>query len=396
MWRNKNVWIVLIGEFVVGLGLWAGIIGNLAFMQEIVPSDFHKSIILAVGMLAGVAVGPLAGRMIDSTSKKKVLIIASAGRIISVLFMFIALATNSVVWMLLFLISLQIAASFYMPALQAMIPMLVKDRELISLNGWHMNARTISRIVGTAAAGLLLSYFDIKWLYIISMVMYIIMLAINFCIHLQEESIQNNVQQKGRASFSEVYPMLKEHPIVLMTLVLMVIPILFLGSFNLVIMKLTEMHHSQSLSGIIYAVEGIAFMLGAVAVKYFNTIFKTGTLLFILVYSMGAMELMLYMADIKLLAIVTFGLFGFTVGCFFPTTMVIFQRQVPKEYHGRFFAFRNMLDQILFQVVLLSTGALLDFIGLHWMGIIFGVFSLSLCTYFLFESRKRNIQMAVR
>ena len=23
MWRNRNVWIVIIGEFVVGLGLWA-------------------------------------------------------------------------------------------------------------------------------------------------------------------------------------------------------------------------------------------------------------------------------------------------------------------------------------------------------------------------------------
>lgn len=395
MWRNKNVWIVLTGEFVVGLGLWAGIIGNLAFMQEIVPSDFHKSLILAIGMLAGVAVGPIAGRIIDSTSKKKVLLFASAGRVISVLFMFVALATDSVIWMLLFLISLQIAASFYMPALQAIIPMLVKDQQLFVLNGWHMNARTISRIVGTAAAGLMLSYFDVKWLYIISMIMYIVMLAINFAIDLQEQNNSNKAAQKGKAKFNEVYPMLKEHPIVLMTLVLMVIPILFLGSFNLVIMKLTEMHQSQSLSGIIYAVEGIAFMLGAVAVKYLNKIFKTGTLLFVLVFCMGSMELMLYIANIKLFALLTFGIFGFALGCFFPTTMTIFQRQVPKEYHGRFFAFRNMLDQILFQVVLLSTGALLDFIGLQWMGIVFGIFSLSLCSYFLLESQKRKIKMAV-
>ena len=28
MWRNKNVWIVLIGEFIAGLGLWLGILGN--------------------------------------------------------------------------------------------------------------------------------------------------------------------------------------------------------------------------------------------------------------------------------------------------------------------------------------------------------------------------------
>ena len=91
MWRNKNVWIVLIGEFVVGLGLWAGIIGNLAFMTELIPSDFHKSLLLAVGMLAGIAIGPIAGRMIDSKSKKMVLLGASIGRIVAVLFMFVAI-----------------------------------------------------------------------------------------------------------------------------------------------------------------------------------------------------------------------------------------------------------------------------------------------------------------
>ncbi|WP_042472646.1 MFS transporter [Bacillus ndiopicus] len=395
MWKNKNVWIVLIGEFVVGLGLWAGIIGNLAFMQDTVPSDFHKSLILAIGMIASVAIGPLAGRIIDATSKRKVLILASAGRVVSVLFMFVALATNSVAWMLCFLISLQLAAAFYMPALQAVIPMIVKDKDLITLNGWHMNARTISRIVGTAAAGLLLSYFDVKWLYITSMIVYVLMLGIMFMLDLQEQEQPIQTKGKSKGSFKEVYPMLKEQPVVLMTLVLMVIPILFLGSFNLVIMKITELHQSQSLSGMIYAVEGTAFMLGAVFIKHLTKIANTGTILFISVFIMGAMELMLFLADIKLFALLTFALFGFTVGCFFPTTMTIFQRQVPKDYHGRFFSFRNMIDQVLFQIVLLSTGALLDLIGLQWMGVTFGVFSLLLSTYFFIVMRSKKIEMAM-
>lgn len=113
MWRNRNVWIVLIGEFIVGLGLWAGIIGNLAFMTEFVPSDFHKSIILALGMLAGVIVAPLAGKIIDATSKKKVLISSSIARVITVFIMFAAIAFDSVLLMVVFLIALQIAATFF-------------------------------------------------------------------------------------------------------------------------------------------------------------------------------------------------------------------------------------------------------------------------------------------
>lgn len=80
MWRNKNVWIVLIGEFIAGLGLWLGILGNLEFMQKYVPSDFMKSVILFIGLLAGVLVGPMAGRVIDQYEKKKVLLYAGFGR----------------------------------------------------------------------------------------------------------------------------------------------------------------------------------------------------------------------------------------------------------------------------------------------------------------------------
>jgi len=395
MWHNRNVWIILLGEFVVGLGLWAGIIGNLAFMQEVVPSDFHKSLIISCGILAGLVVGPLAGRIIDRSRKKTVVQQASVARIISVLFMFIALYTNSVIWMILFLITLQIAAAFYMPALQSIIPMIVKDKDLMALNAWQMNARTISRIIGTAAAGFMLSFFELKWLYIISFIVYIIMFIITSFLQL-DEAENPSLMNKEKGNFKEVLPMVKEHPIVLMTLVLMLIPTLFLVSFNLVIMKISEIHQSTTISGLLYTVEGIGFMLGAAGLKMIAERVKIGTLLFTLAFIIGSMELMLLLADIKFFALLTFGVFGFSVGCFFPTTMVIFQKQVPKDFHGRFFSFRNMIDSVIFQFVLLSTGMMLDLIGLSGMGLVFGIISLSLTISFLLYSRKKNVVMQVQ
>lgn len=395
MWHNRNVWIILLGEFVVGLGLWAGIIGNLAFMQEVVPSDFHKSLIISCGILAGLVVGPLAGRIIDQSRKKTVVQQASVARIISVLFMFMALYTNSVIWMILFLITLQIAAAFYMPALQSIIPMIVKDNDLMALNAWQMNARTISRIIGTAAAGFMLSFFELKWLYIISFIVYMIMFFITSFLQL-DETENSSLTNKEKGNFKEVLPMVKEHPIVLMTLVLMLIPTLFLGSFNLVIMKISEIHQSTTISGLLYTVEGIGFMLGAAGLKMIAERVKIGTLLFTLAFIIGSMELMLLLSDIKFFALLTFGVFGFSVGCFFPTTMVIFQKQVPKNFHGRFFSFRNMIDSVIFQVVLLSTGMMLDLIGLSGMGLVFGIISLSLTISFLLYSKKKNVVMQVQ
>ena len=396
MWRDKNVWIVLIGEFVVGLGLWAGIIGNLAFMTELIPSDFHKSLLLAVGMLAGIAVGPLAGRIIDSRSKKIVLLGSSIGRIIAVMFMFVAIYLESIWFMLIFLVSLQIAASFFMPAMQSIVPMIVKDKDLLELNGWQMNIRTASRIVGAALAGIMVASFDVLWLYVVSIIMYIAMYFIMTMLTIDEGVVEKKERNntKDRGSFKDVLPVLVQYPIVLVTLVLIIIPILFLGSFNLVVMSISELHNSSSISGIIYTVEGIGFMLGAFLIKRIGLRFKAGAILFTTVLLMGVFQSTLYFADIQILAVATFGFYGFAVGLFFPTTMTIFQRQVPKEFHGRFFSFRTMIDQASMQIVLLSTGALLDLVGLQFMGLMFGIFSLTISISFIIYLKSKKMNLA--
>ncbi|MEC2531363.1 MFS transporter, partial [Bacillus cereus] len=165
MWRNKNVWIVLIGEFIAGLGLWLGILGNLEFMQKYVPSDFMKSVILFIGLLAGVLVGPMAGRVIDQYEKKKVLLYAGFGRVLSVIFMFFAIQFESIAFMIAFMVALQISAAFYFPALQSVIPLIVREHELLQMNGVHMNVGTIARIAGTSLGGILLVVMSLQYMY---------------------------------------------------------------------------------------------------------------------------------------------------------------------------------------------------------------------------------------
>lgn len=92
--------------------------------------------------------------------------------------------------------------------------------------------------------------------------------------------------------------------------------------------------------------------------------------------------MVLYFAENPVLSVLSFIIFGFAVGCFFPTAATIFQTRIPKDYHGRFFSFRNMLDRMAFQVVLLMTGLLLDLVGLPVMTVLFGGFSLIMTTIF--------------
>jgi DHA3 family macrolide efflux protein-like MFS transporter len=395
MWKNRNVWIILVGELIAGLGLWSGIIGNLEFMQVRIPSDFLKSVIMAIGLLAGILVGPLAGKVIDQSKKKTVLLISGFGRMISVSFMLIAIGTGSIWWMVAFMISIQLSAAFYFPALQATIPLVVKDEHLLQMNGWHMNVATMARVIGTALAGVVLVYWSLDSLYYMSIIAYGLLIT-TFMLRIEEEEgteAKVKVSAPGKGGFMEVFPILKSYPAVMMTLVMTLIPLLFIGSFNLLVINISEMQDSASIKGTIYAAEGIAFMLGTVVVRYIAKKWSTSTILFFFAFVIGFAELILIFAANPLLSVTAFAVFGFAVGCFFPTAMTIFQKQMPKAFHGRFFSFRNMLERVIFQVVLLATGALLDLIGLQWMVVVFGVLSLSLTTIFLIQMKQRNIKL---
>lgn len=391
MWKNKNVWILLIGEFIAGLGLWLGIIGNLEFMQEKVPSDFLKSVILASGLLAGLAVGPLAGRITDQANKKTVMLISGFTRALSVIFMLIAIDTGSVLWMVLFLVSIQISAAFYFPALQAAIPMVVKEKDLLQMNGVHMNVATLSRILGTALAGVLLVVISLTLVYVLSLVAYLALFVMTWFLSIEETATTSQQGEKPQgASFKEVFPVIKGLPIVFMTLVMTLIPLLFIGGFNLMVINISELQDSSAIKGWIYTAEGIAFMTGAFAVKKMGEKTSPYKILFFFSFIIGIAQMILYFATSPIMSVLAFTVFGFAVGCFFPTAATIFQTRIPKEFHGRFFSFRNMLDRLIFQVVLLLTGLLLDLVGLQMMTVLFGFLSLMMTG--LFYSRYRQLK----
>ena len=379
---------------IAGLGLWTGIIGNLEFMQEKVPSDFLKALIMSTGLLAGLVAGPLAGRVIDQSKKKTVLLISGLGRMLSVIFMLVAISTGSIWWMVAFMISIQLSATFYFPALQATIPLVVKDDDLLMMNGLHMNVATISRIIGTALAGIMLVYWSLASLYWISMIAYGALLLFTMMLHIdEEEGREAKVKTASRKSggFMEVFPVLKAYPAVGMTLIMTLIPLLFIGSFNLIVINISEIQDSAAIKGLVYTFEGIAFMAGALAVKYISKKWRTTTILFFFATMVAVAEFMLFFVENTFITLSAFAVLGFALGCFFPTAMVIFQKQMPKAYHGRFFSFRNMLERVMFQVVLLTAGAFLDIIGLQFMVVAFGMISLSLTALFFVQMKRRNI-----
>jgi MFS family permease len=394
MWKNRNLWILMSAEWIAGLGMWFGIIGNLEFLQHTVPSDFLKSVILMAGVLAGLLFGPYAGRVIDQSAKKRVLNYSSIARIVAVFFMFIAIETDSVWWMIGYSILTGTAMAFYFPALQSLIPQIVKEDELVSANGLYMNIVTIARVVGTAVAGLLVVYMSLFWLYAFTLIAYILIYLFTLSLRVDEKIAPREQTSTARKSggFKEVLPIIKDSPFILMGLLLSLVPMLFLGGINLIIIEISDIQHDPGLKGWLYAVEGISFMIGAYLAKRFSVGRNLIALLLIATSMMAVSHLSLYWTEIVGLPLVAFSVFGIGMGMFAPLTTTLFQKQVDKQFHGRFFSFRGMFDRVLFQLMLLGTGLFLDTIGFYSMTLIFASCSILVVLYSLMRQVKSPLR----
>ncbi|WLR44220.1 MFS transporter [Bacillus carboniphilus] len=154
------------------------------------------------------------------------------------------------------------------------------------------------------------------------------------------------------------------------------------------VINISELQNNPGIKAWFYTSEGVALMLGSFLVKYINRKLSNYTIIFSFSFVVALAHLLLYFSSSSFISILAFSLFGFAAGSLFPTAYTIFQKEIPKHFHGRFFSFKNMVDRIVFQVVLLSTGFFLDVIGLENMNLLFGFISI-VCTLTLLNKFKR-------
>ena len=96
------------------------------------------------------------------------------------------------------------------------------------------------------------------------------------------------------------------------------------------VINISEMQHDPTIKGFIYTIEGVAFMLGAFVIKRLSDHFKPEKLLYFFAICTAFAHLSLFFSDIKWMALASFGLFGFSVGCFFPIMSTISKRKSKK------------------------------------------------------------------
>ncbi|WP_062746023.1 MFS transporter [Shouchella tritolerans] len=393
--KNKNLWILMLGITGAEFGMWFGLVGNLNYLQNSLDSSLLQSLILLSGVIVGTLFGPYAGSLIDKTSKKNILLYASIARIIAVLVMFLAILYNSVLLVIGYSVLMGISASFYFPAINALIPMIVTQKQLTFANVLQNNLMTIIRIIGAASAGVLLVSVSLYHLYIISLIFYLVLLFSIFFLNINESDLTLNTK-KNEIKFREILPILKNEKIIFILLLLSFVPYVFISGFNLMVIEISNIQNSVAITGLLYATEGICILLAGFLIIKVN---RSNFILYIICFSCFSMALsqfILSSSNQMYIPFIAFAIFGLSAGIFIPVSNTYFQKNIEPNYHGRFFAFKRILENLIAQFSLVLIGFLLDFIGFNSMMFFFGIISLiivSICSYYLLIDRKLTIPM---
>lgn len=352
------------GETLSNSAMWVGVLANLQFLQETVQSDFFKSLVLVTGPILGILVSPKAGVMIDRHAKKTVMMWSSLVQLVSASLQVAAMYLHSLPLMVFGLLVLNAANSFYLPTLNSVIPMVVPQSVLVRANAAFTNVVTVTRIAATGIAGILLTLLPLYGMYLLAVLLFAIMFGIRYMLVFQEEVRDGKRENGNQISFFEVFSLLRTIPALILLVVSGTLVFLFLGGFNLLILKFSEVQQDAALKGILYTVEGISILIGGTLTK---RLFSGGDLLRRNVMLLSGVALALFcmhFAGSKWFVISGFALFGLTLGMWLPTNGAIPQIIVPATIRGRYFAFQGMWNRSIFQFALVLTGALLDLIGL--------------------------------
>lgn len=158
------------------------------------------------GLLPQALIGPFAGVFIDRWDRRKVMILADAFIAVCAFAMVFVLRNENadLFWIYLLLACRSVGNAFHSPAIQAIAPLIVPEKELLRVSGINQMLQSVSTIAGPAVGTLAITYFPISevlYLDIIGAAVAIISLLFVSIPHLKTE---------GGSSISAVFTELKQ------------------------------------------------------------------------------------------------------------------------------------------------------------------------------------------
>ncbi len=205
-WKRKFL-IIWIGQFI---SLITSSAVNFAIIIWL-SIEHGSAEVLAYGAIAGMlpaaVIGPFAGIYIDRWNRKKTMIFADGFVALCTLVMSISfyLGYESLILIYAMLALRSVGSAFHMPAMQASIPMIAPESELLRIAGINQMIQSISAIAGPALGALAITLLSIGNVLLLDIVGAVVAITALLFVYIPNPDIP----EKAKASFAQAWNDLK-------------------------------------------------------------------------------------------------------------------------------------------------------------------------------------------
>jgi MFS transporter, DHA3 family, macrolide efflux protein len=349
VFRNRAFTSLWVGELISGMGSALTTLAASILVFRVTGSALSVGLMLIATAGPTILVGLVAGVLVDRYDRKRILVISDLLRAVLILLIPFLIPFN-ILWLYILVALASAVTQFFDSAHASILPEVATDEELSAANSLMAISSVGSTTIGFAAAGLIVSGFNINWAFYINALTFIISAGFILITRVPnlpkvEDTSLKAIGQNLRAGLRVV----RDVPI-LRSLFIVVIPIfLIFGLQNALFLPfaLKALGGTEFEFGLQQAAEAIGVVLGSLMMARLADRIREGQWLVISYLMMALASLAYSFSTTMSLAIFLVGVSGFVNAPSFIGRQLVIQRATPREMRGRvnsaFFVVRDVM-----------------------------------------------------
>jgi predicted MFS family arabinose efflux permease len=395
--RHRNFRLFITGQLISLIGTWAQRLGVGWLAWELTHSPFWVGAAAFAGLFPGVIAGPLAGSVVDSMSRFRLIKITQRLFLVQASILAgLTIAGLMTIELLLVLETLLAGiTAFDIPVRQALVVDMVGKEDLP--NGIAINSTTVNltRMVGPALAGIIIVNFGIGEAFLFNAITYIAVLVSLSMIRLDERA-RARVGQHRLSHIKDGLRYAWSTPQIRNWLLLFFLLALFGMPYGTLLPAVAEVGFSMGATGLSWlaAASGLGATIGALMLASRRNTNKLPRELFLGAVFFGISLVLFGLIDSFHFAVLFIPLCGYGMMLQMAGINIILQTQLEEEQRGRVMSLLSMAFQSAFPLGSLWMGWMAEHYGIAMPFYIGGTFTavsaLTLGSVILYQRRTMN------
>ncbi len=347
IFQNRNLTFLWFGQMASQSGDSIYLIGLMWLVLELSGSESITGFVAMASYLPAILLSLFAGVAADRYNRRRIMLNADALRVVIVLMIPLAYTIGLLnpVFLAINAFALANAATYFNPARDSLIPMIVPPEGLLRANSLVQTSWQFSLLIGPAIAGILLHFAGNVHLFTFDSLAYFTSFVFILLINPKASSKPANSGKPGLYEVREGLSWAIRHPVILPLILITIADNLFIMGPAIVgtpVFVREELHLGAAAYAFIQGCYAVGMLLGTAGLLTLGARFKKGQILLTGMVLDGITFIPVYFVNsIEALALITV-IHSLAIPLLTISRASLIQSLVPKRLTGRIFALVNL------------------------------------------------------